>query len=174
MARPRAPERTHVTQEIAENMIVSVHYTLKSPDGEVIDSSSGSAPLSYLHGAGNIVPGLEAELSGHKVGDKVTAVVAPADGYGERSGPEPQPVPRDRFPADAELHPGMQIMAQGPNGEQFPLWVVGVDDGNITIDHNHPLAGVTLHFDVEVTEIKEASKEELEHGHPHGPGGHHH
>jgi FKBP-type peptidyl-prolyl cis-trans isomerase SlyD len=163
-----------VTQQIADGMVVSMHYTLTNPDGQVIDSSSDGDPLTYLHGAGNIVPGLEAKLAGAGVGDKVNAVVAPADGYGERSGPEPQPVPRDRFPEDADLKPGMQIVAQGPSGEQFALWVVGLKDNDVLLDHNHPLAGVTLHFDVEVTEIRAATDEEKAHGHPHGPGGHDH
>lgn len=140
----------------------------------MLDSSAGGEPLSYLHGAGNIVPGLERELTGHEVGDRFAAVVAPEEGYGTRSGPEPQQVSRTRFPRDMELRAGMQFYAEGPDQRPFPLWVVDVTDEHVTVDHNHPLAGMTLHFEVEVTEIREASPEELAHRHPHGPGGAHH
>ena len=159
---------------IAGGMVVSFHYTLTNDDGDVLDSSQGSEPLMYLHGAGNIVPGLERALLGRTVGDRFKSVIAPEDGYGERQGPGPQAVPRSRFPKDAELEEGMQIFAQGPNGDAFPLWVVDVSDKEVMVDHNHPLAGVTLHFDVEVTDIRSATADEMSHGHPHGPDGHHH
>ncbi len=154
-------------------MVVSFQYTLTSGDGEVLDASGDESPFSYLHGAGNIVPGLERELTGRAAGDRLQVVVSPEDGYGERSGPGPQAVPLERFPEGVELHPGMQIMAQGPGGRAFPLWVVDVADSEVTVDHNHPLAGVTLHFDVTVAGIRQATEDELEHGHPHGPDGHH-
>jgi FKBP-type peptidyl-prolyl cis-trans isomerase SlyD len=159
---------------VADGMVVSVHYTLKTEEGEVIDSSDGDEPLMYLHGAGNIVPGLEKQLAGHVVGDRVKAVVEPEDGYGEHTGDEPQMVPRESFPEDADLYEGMEVMAQGPEGEMFPMWIVGLTDDHVLVDENHPLAGVTLHFDVEVTEIRAATQEELAHGHPHGPGAHAH
>ena len=162
-----------VSTAITDGLVVSIHYSLKDDEGDLIDSSEGE-PLSYLHGAGNIVPGLERQLTGKAVGDKVHAVVAPEDGYGERTGPEPQAVPRDQFPAGADIEEGMQIMARGPNGKSFPLWVVAVNKDSVTLDHNHPLAGVTLHFDVEVTEIRDATAQERQHGHPHGPHGHDH
>lgn len=144
-----------------------MHYTLTTPEGQVIDSSAGGTPLTYLHGANNIVPGLEGKLTGHVVGDRIQAIVPPSEGYGERTGPGPQAVPRDRFPAGEELHAGMQILAQGPDGQPFPLWIAKVEQDNVYVDHNHPLAGVTLHFDVEVTGIRAATAEELAHGHPH-------
>jgi FKBP-type peptidyl-prolyl cis-trans isomerase SlyD len=159
---------------IGDGMVVSMHYTLRDDDGEVLDTSRDGEPFAYLHGAGNIVPGLERELAGKGIGDVVEAVVPPEDGYGERSGPEPQPVPRDRFPADADLEEGVQVYARGPAGEAFALWVAGVDGDQILLDHNHPLAGVTLHFAVEITAIREATSEEIEHQHPHGPEGHAH
>jgi FKBP-type peptidyl-prolyl cis-trans isomerase SlyD len=155
-------------------MVVAIHYVLKDDDGDVLDSSEEGEPLSYLQGAGNIVPGLERELAGKNVGDKVSAVVEPEDGYGERTGPDPQPIPRDQFPDDADLSEGMQFFAQGPNGEQLALWVVDLDDKTVVVDHNHPLAGMTLHFDVEVVSTRPATAEELEHQHPHDPDGHHH
>lgn len=162
------------SQAVADGAVVSIHYTLKNPEGDVIDSSEGGDPLMYLHGAENIVPGLERGLAGRNVGDNVAVEVLPIDGYGERLGPGPQRVPRDAFPPDAEPEEGMQVFAQGPNDETIPLWVVGVDDEAVTVDVDHPLAGVTLHFQVEITSVRAATAEELEHGHPHGPGGHHH
>lgn len=159
---------------IADGSVVTIHYTLKNADGDVLDSSVGGEPMDYLHGAENIVPGLERELAGHSIGDRVEAVVTPAEGYGERSGPEPQPVPRSSFPDDADLQEGMQVFARGPDEQTFALWVVGLDEDSVVLDHNHPLAGVTLHFDVEVTGIRAATEEEVAHGHPHGPNGHHH
>ena len=159
---------------VADNTVVSFHYTLKNAEGELLDSSDGNEPMAYLHGASNIVPGLERELTGKAVGDELSVVVAPTDGYGVRQGPEPQKVPLTAFPDDADLFPGMQLLASGPNDEVFPLWVVSVGDDHAVLDHNHPLADVTLHFDVKITEIRAASDEEIEHGHPHGPGGHHH
>lgn len=159
---------------VADNTVVSIHYTLKDSDGEVLDSSAGEKPLTYLHGASNIVPGLERELVGKAVGDKLDVVVQPADAYGVRQGPEPQKVPLSSFPEGAQLAEGMQIVAKGPNEEMFPLWVVGVGDDHVLLDHNHPLSDMTLHFQVEITEIRSATEEEIAHGHPHGPGGHHH
>jgi FKBP-type peptidyl-prolyl cis-trans isomerase SlyD len=160
-------------EAIADGHVVTMHYTLRDPDGEIIDSSQGSDPLAYLHGANNIVPGLEKELTGKKVGDKVQAVVAPADGYGEPSGNE-EKVPRSAFEDGSGLEAGMQVFAQTPDGKTFALWVVGVDDESVTVSADHPLAGVTLHFDIEITEVRAASDEEKAHGHPHGPGGHDH
>jgi len=163
------------TSSVANNLVVSIHYTLKNADGETLDSSRGGEAMEYLHGASNIVPGLESGLAGKSVGDKVAVVVEPTDGYGVRQGPEPQKVPLTSFPdGGKQLQEGMQIVAQGPDDSMFPLWVVGVGDDHAVLDHNHPLADVTLHFDVEVTAIRAASEEEIEHGHPHGPGGHHH
>jgi FKBP-type peptidyl-prolyl cis-trans isomerase SlyD len=162
------------TTVVADKTVVAFHYTLKNSDGETLDSSAGNEPLAYLHGARNIVPGLEKELTGSSVGDKLDVVVKPEDGYGVRQGPEPQKVPLSAIPNASELKQGMQIVAQGPNGEMFPLWVVEMSEEHATLDHNHPLADVTLHFQVEIASIRPATSEELEHGHPHGPGGHHH
>jgi len=158
----------------ADDKVVSIHYTLKDDDGDVIDSSSGGEPLDYLHGHGGIVPGLEAAIAGKKVGDKFQVVVPPAEGYGEPSGAPPRPVPRDAFPDEVEPEVGMQFFAQGPDGEPTPVWCVEVDDDVIMIDFDHPLAGQNLHFDVEVVGIRDATSEEIDHGHPHGPDGHHH
>lgn len=159
---------------VANNTVVSFHYTLTDDDGTTIDSSQGRGPLPYLHGGGNIVPGLERQMLGKKVGDKFKALVPPAEGYGVKEGPGPQAVPRNQFPDEMELHQGMPFMAQDDTGQPFTVWVVDLDDSVVFVDTNHPLADVTLHFDVEIVEIRNATAEEVQHGHPHGPGGHHH
>ncbi|MBJ95926.1 MAG: peptidylprolyl isomerase [Rickettsiales bacterium] len=147
------------------------HYLLKNSEGEVLDSSDGADPLVYLHGAGNIVPGLEEELLGKTVGDKMSVIVPPEKAYGVRGGPGPQPVERSAFPADVELSAGMQFFAEAPDGSPLALWIVELSDDKVMVDANHPLAGVTLHFDVEITGLRDATDEEREHGHPHGPDG---
>ena len=164
---------TDATQ-ITDGLVVQFHYTLTDPDGNVIDSSDGSEPLSYLHGADNIVDGLESQLAGKVVGDTFEAVVPAAEGYGEKEGPGPQPIPRSNFPEDVDLMPGMHFIASDESGQEMMLWVMKVEDDQVFVDVNHPLAGVELHFAVEVVSIRDATKEEVEHGHPHGPGGHAH
>jgi FKBP-type peptidyl-prolyl cis-trans isomerase SlyD len=152
--------------------VVTIRYRLTGQDGKVLDES-GAEGMEYLHGESNIVPGLEKQLEGRAVGDKLEAVVSPAEGYGERIG-GPQKVPRTSFPDDVEIEVGMEFVAQGPGGDPMPLWVVGVTEDSVEIDANHPLAGMTLNFDVEVLAIRAATKDEIAHGHPHGPEGHHH
>ncbi len=154
---------------ITAKKVVSIQYTLKNEAGEVLDSSSGGDPLAYLHGAGNIVPGLEKALDGKAVGDKVDAVVPPAEGYGERQGPGPQPVPKSAF-GGADVQPGMGVMAEDEQGRTIPLWVVKVEGEHVFVDGNHPLAGETLHFAVEVVEVRDATAQELDHGHVHAHG----
>ncbi|MCE2945032.1 MAG: peptidylprolyl isomerase [Lysobacteraceae bacterium] len=159
--------------QIAERTVASFHYTLTSPDGQVIDSSRGRDPLPYLHGVGHIVPGLEKAMVGRVAGDTFQIVVPASEGYGEHNPEMMQAVPRAAFPAGIDIEPGMQFEAQGPMG---PITVVvkAVDAEAVTIDANHPLAGMPLHFDIEVVEVREASVEEVLHGHVHGPGGHPH
>ena len=159
--------------QIADKTIVSIHYTLTNADGETLDSSVGQDPLVYLHGSNNIIAGLEAALLGKSAGDSLQVSVEPGDGYGELRDELVQEVDRSAFQGVDEIDVGMQFMAQTPWGEQ-PVTVVKVEGDNITLDGNHPLAGQVLNFDVEVVEIREASAEELDHGHVHGPGGHHH
>ena len=158
----------------AAGKVVQVHYALKSDDGEQIESSFGGEPLTYLHGAENIIPGLETAISGHVAGDRVATTVAPADGYGERNRPGPEAVPRAAFPAELDIQPGMRFVTDAPDGTPIPVWVADVEDETVHIDFNHPLAGETLNFDVEVVSVRDATEEELQHGHPHGPEGHHH
>ncbi len=159
--------------QVADNKVVLIHYTLTNADGEVLDSSAGGEPLAYLHGKGNIVPGLENALTGKQVGDKQQVEVSPEEGYGLPNEELIQEVERNLFDGIDNIEVGMQFMAQTPWGEQ-PVVVTAVSDETVTVDGNHPLAGEVLNFDVEVAEVRDASEEELEHGHAHGAGGHHH
>lgn len=159
---------------IKKDAVVALEYTLKNDAGDVIDSSSDSGePLHYLHGHGNIVPGLERALSGKAVGDAVAVVVSPEDGYGEHDPAGVLTVTRTQLPEDLEPEVGMMLAMQSPDGRTLPLTVTAVTDDGVTLDANHPLAGQTLHFDVTVRMVRDATAEELEHGHVHGPGGAH-
>lgn len=159
--------------QISSNKVVSIHYTLKNDAGEILDTSAGRAPLAYLHGAGNIVPGLERALEGKTNGDMLNVRVAPEEGYGPRHDALVQDVPREAFQGVGDIQPGMQFHAQGPSGPMV-VTVVETNDNSVKVDGNHPLAGETLHFDVEVTDVRDATEEEQEHGHVHGAHGHHH
>ena len=159
--------------QIGERTVATFHYTLTDAAGKVIDSSDGRAPLSYLHGAGNIVPGLEKEMSGKKQGDTFNVVVAPEEGYGMPNPMMIQVVPREAFQGVDTLEVGMEFQAQTPQGP-MSVAIAKIDGDEVTVDGNHPLAGQTLHFAIEVTDVRDASLEELTHGHVHGPGGHHH
>jgi FKBP-type peptidyl-prolyl cis-trans isomerase SlyD len=160
---------------VTENKVVLMHYTLKDNSGEVLDSSEGKEPLAFIQGVGNIIIGLEEQLEGKAVGDKVSATVAPEKGYGIRNEENVHVVPLSGFQADGEekLAEGMQVRVETNEGVSIAD-VVKIDGDDVTLDLNHPLADETLHFDVEVVDIREATKDELEHGHAHGPGGHHH
>lgn len=159
--------------EIADQRVVVMHYTLTNSQGEVLDSSQGNEPLTYLHGAGNIIPGLEKALVGKQAGDKLTVQVQPAEGYGERRAELVQQVPKRAFQGVNDIKPGMSFQAQGQHGP-MRVMVTHVVGDMVTVDGNHPLAGEVLNFDVEVAEVRAATAEEMQHGHVHGPGGHHH
>ena len=159
--------------QIAQDSVVSMHYTLTSDAGEVIDSSSGGDALVYLQGHGNLIPGLERELEGKQAGDKLKVRIAPADGYGELDESLVQEVPRAAFGGVAEIQVGMQFQAQSNHGPHS-VTITKVEGDAITVDGNHPLAGQHLKFEVEIIDVRAASAEELSHGHVHGPGGHHH
>ncbi len=159
--------------QIAKDKVVYIDYTLTNNAGEVLDSSQGAEPLAYLHGANNIIPGLEKELEGRKSGDALNVSIEPADGYGEFNPELTQVVPSSMFEGVEKIEVGMQFQAETPDGVQV-IRIAEVEGDNITIDGNHPLAGQQLNFDVKVTEVRDASAEELEHGHVHGAGGHHH
>ena len=166
-------DRKGRTMQIADKTVVAIDYVLKNDEGEIIDSSEGKQPLSYLHGAGGIIPGLERELTGKQVGDELQVAVSPADGYGVRNDSLKQEVPREQFQGIDDLSVGMQFQADSSAGPVV-VTVVEISDSTITVDGNHPLAGVNLNFSVTVRDIREATEEELQHGHAHGPGGHSH
>jgi FKBP-type peptidyl-prolyl cis-trans isomerase SlyD len=170
---PAAGGPEDLLMHIEARRVVTLNYTLTDNDGNVIDQSKDGS-FAYLHGANNIIPGLENALSGKKPGDALDVAVPPQDAYGERDESKKQDVPREMFPAGAEIEPGMQFQAQGPNGEMLVVTVDKIAGENVTVDGNHPLAGVPLNFAVEVVEVREASEEELSHGHVHGPEGHQH
>jgi FKBP-type peptidyl-prolyl cis-trans isomerase SlyD len=157
---------------IKKDSVVVFNYVLKDDGGAVIDESSPGEPLAYLHGHGNIVPGLERELEGRSSGDKLTVRIAPADGYGERSRDLVQKVPRRSLKGIAKISAGMRLHAQTASGPRA-VTVTAVTGDMVTLDGNHPLAGQNLNFDIEITEVRDATEEELAHGHVHGPGGHH-
>jgi FKBP-type peptidyl-prolyl cis-trans isomerase SlyD len=156
--------------QIAEGMIASFHYTLTNDAGEVIDSSAGRGPLTYLQGAGNIVPGLEDEMLGRRAGEAFDVVVAPKAGYGETNPMLVQVVPKSALQGVETLEIGMEFQAHSPQGP-MSVAITRIDGDEVTVDGNHPLAGQTLHFAIEITEVRPASSEERAHGHGHGEGG---
>jgi len=160
--------------KIADESVVSFHYTLKNDGGKVLDSSDGQEPLVYLHGSGGIVPGLEEALNGRGKGDKFNVSLPPEKGYGVRDERLVQKIPQDQFPnGGSDVKPGMQFQVNSPGGPMV-LTVTAVTNGEVTVDANPELAGQTLHFDIEVTDVRKATADEMSHGHAHGPGGHHH
>jgi len=155
--------------QITKNKVAGIHYTLRDNDGNVIDTSDGREPLYYLHGAGNLIIGMEEGLEGKQVGDKFELKISPDKGYGEKDPSMTQKVPRTAF-GDQEVKTGMRFTTD--RGGVVTVTDVALD--GVTVDANHPLAGVELNFAVEVMEVRNASAEEIQHGHVHGPGGHHH
>lgn len=159
--------------KIDKHSVVSMHYTLKNQEGMVLDSSEGREPLVYLHGVGALIPGLENELNGKTSGEKLQAVIAPENAYGEIRKDLLHVVPKSGFQGDEELMEGMQVQLDTDQGPAIAV-VAKINGEEVTLDLNHPLAGMTLYFDVEVVDVREASKDEIDHGHVHGHGGHHH
>lgn len=159
--------------KVADNMVVTIEYELKV-DGEVVDSSKDEGPLEYLQGHQNIIPGLEKELLGLKVGDSKSVTVQPADGYGEYEEDSVMNVPREEFPEDIPLEIGTELQVRDMEGEVAYAQIVEVGGDTITLDMNHPLAGEALHFEVKVVGVRAASEEEISHGHAHHAGGHGH
>ena len=160
--------------QIAENTVVSIHYKLKNKQGETLDSSDGGEPLAYLHGAGNIIPGLENELSGKQVGDKLEVEINPDLAYGERQPELIQNVPIKHFKDIDSLEVGMRLRAESDTGEHI-VTITEITENEVAVDANHPLAGETLFFSVTVVEVREATQDELEHRHVHhGECGHSH
>ena len=157
---------------ITTNKIASLAYTLKNDNGEVLDTADENNPFLYMHGTGGIIKGLESALNEKTVNDSFSLIVAPEDGYGERDDKLTESVPRDMFEGipDEEMVAGAQFHAQTGEGTQV-ITIAGIDGDTVKIDANHPLAGETLHFDVAVLDIRDATEEEIAHGHPHAPGG---
>lgn len=158
---------------ISKGKVVNIHYALNDAAGEVLESSEGQAPLEYLHGHGNIIAGLEKALDGKAAGDKLKAVIPPEDGYGIRDETLVKELPLSSFQSQDEVAVGAQFQAETSQGPQLAT-VTKMDDKNVTVDLNHPLADQTLSFDIDVVDVREATEEELSHGHAHGPEGHDH
>jgi FKBP-type peptidyl-prolyl cis-trans isomerase SlyD len=161
-------------QKISNKKVVDLVFTLKSAEGEILDQADSNDPFTYLHGADQVVPGLEAGLEGLKVGDKKAVTVSAAEGYGEVDPSLKIAVSRSQFPKGIEIEVGVQFETETPQGEALVFTVNAIEGDKVFVDGNHPLAGQSLYFDVEVLGIREATLDELEHGHAHGPDGHHH
>ena len=166
-------KKGEIKVQISDSKVVLIHYTLTSDKGETLDSSDGNPPLAYIQGKWNIIPGLENALVGKVVGDKLNVTIPPQEAYGEHNDDLIQTMSRTSFQGIEDIQPGMQLQMESSEGPQM-ITVSKVEGDEITVDGNHPLAGEELTFDVEVGEIREATGEELEHGHVHSPGEHHH
>ncbi|WP_077340209.1 FKBP-type peptidyl-prolyl cis-trans isomerase [Pseudocolwellia agarivorans] len=156
--------------KITANKVAVIHYAVSNGEDTLIDSSYDHEPLSIIHGTGYLIPGLENALEGHEVGDKFEVTVSPEEGYGERFDDYVQTVPKEMFAEIDDLEVGAQLRATTDDGEQTVI-VVDMTDDTITVDGNHPLAGIELKFEVEVLEVRDATEDELTHGHVHGEGG---
>jgi len=159
---------------IENNKVASIDYTLTNDAGETLDTSVGKEPMNYIQGHQNIIPGLEKALEGKSVGEKLTVTVPPEEAYGTSSPASIQTVSKEVFQGVDNIDVGMQFQAQGEGGQPIIVTVTKVEEDQVTIDGNHPLADQTLIFDVEIKEVRDATEEELEHGHVHGIGGHQH
>ena len=159
--------------QISKDKVVSIDYTLTDSKGEVLDSSSKGHPLQYIQGQGHLIPGLEKVLEGKKTGDSLKAQIPASEGYGARDESLMQTLSKESFGEIPDLKVGMELEAESDEGVRV-ITVVGIEGDEVIVDGNHPLAGMDLHFDVTVVGVREATKDELGHGHVHGPGGHHH
>jgi FKBP-type peptidyl-prolyl cis-trans isomerase SlyD len=159
---------------IKTGKVVNLAYSLTNSKGEVLDNADSKNPLTYLHGSNQLIPGLESALNGMQKGDKKQVTIQPADAYGEVNPELKLEVKRSQFPKDVEIKAGMEFETQTPDGHSMVFQIDSVDGDTVVIDANHPLAGETLHFDVEVLEVRDATEEEKSHGHAHGLGGHSH
>ena len=159
---------------IEKNKVVTINYILKDEEGKVIDSTENNPPFSYLSGSNQILPKLEEKIEGMIIGSSKNVVLEPKDAYGEYQEDAVQKVSRNEFPKDADLQKGMSFLANTPDGKQMPFYIQEVSGNDITIDFNHPLAGKKLEFDVKLMDIRDATQEEITHGHAHAGDGHHH
>ncbi|MAE75491.1 MAG: peptidylprolyl isomerase [Planctomycetes bacterium] len=152
---------------VAIDTVVDIHYSLKLDDGKLVESSAGGEPLTYLHGHGALVPGLEEQTTGKTVGDRFSVSVPAEEGYGMPDAEAIQQVPRTAFPDDVELEVGLAMQASTEDGDSMLLRVVELGDENVTVDFNHPLAGETLHFEIEILAVRVATQEEIKNCHAH-------
>ena len=159
--------------KVEKNKVVSIHYTLKSDKGDLLDTSDGKSPLPYIHGTGQLIPGLEKKLEGQETGAELNVVIPPEEAYGEYNEEQVFVVGKEGFQGEEELTVGLQVQLDTGDGQAIGV-VTKIEDENVTLDLNHPLAGATLHFDVKIEGVREATQEELDHGHSHGEGGHQH
>jgi FKBP-type peptidyl-prolyl cis-trans isomerase SlyD len=159
--------------KITRDKVVSLHYTLRNDGGDTIDSSAGREPLAYIQGSGSILPGLESALEGREAGEKLAVRIVAKDAYGERNAALVQNVPRKSLATIGKIKVGTQFHARVTGGARV-MTITAVAQDEVTIDGNHPLAGQDLNFDVEVVDVRDATVEELAHGHVHDAGGHHH
>ncbi|MBZ0117936.1 MAG: peptidylprolyl isomerase [Sandaracinaceae bacterium] len=157
-------------ETVQGDRVVLLSFTLTDDEGTLLDRTTTEDPLVYLHGHDNLVPGLERALEGRAPGDRIQVTVQPDDGFGPKVDETEHILPRDAFPDDVELEPGFELALE-EDGEEIPLWVVKFDDAQVVCSTNHPFAGKTLRFDVEVLRVREATQDELDHGHPHGIDG---
>jgi FKBP-type peptidyl-prolyl cis-trans isomerase SlyD len=163
------------TQVVSPGKVVGIYYTLQNVAGEVVDTNRrGGKPLVFLHGGGTILPALEAALLGKAKDDEVRVQLSAEQGYGPRKPELEKRLQRSAFPKGRELKVGMHFTADGPGGRSQPIAITGFDGEEVLVDQNHPLAGQELHFQVTIAGVRDATQEEVKHGHVHGPGGHHH
>lgn len=160
--------------QIADRCVVTFAYTLRDAAGAVLDQADAAEPFTYLHGRNSIVPGLERGLAGQAPGARCKVTVTPQDGYGMRDEKLVQVVAREQFDTETPLAVGMQFHTRDEGGAVHMVAITAITEAGVTIDANHPLAGQTLNFDVEILDVRQATAEELAHGHAHGPGAHHH
>ncbi len=153
--------------KIENDKVVSIDYTLKDDSGEVLDTSQDREPLAFIYGSGNIIPGLENALEGKEKGEELSVTVEPKDGYGEYDESLMFEVGKEQFQDPSQIQEGMQVQAQNSNGQVQIFTIKSIGDEKVQLDANHPLAGQTLHFDVAVSDVREATKEEIDHGHVH-------
>jgi FKBP-type peptidyl-prolyl cis-trans isomerase SlyD len=158
---------------VVDGLVVSLDYTLRLDDGQVLDTSAGKDPLEFLQGSGQIIPGLESALYGLAVGDEKEVEVAPAEGYGNRNPDAYETVPRDAFPADITLTEGLGLHLRDESGREVVAYIAEIRPSDVLLDLNHPLAGETLLFEVKIADLRPATSEELTHGHAHGAGHEH-
>ena len=160
--------------QIATDAVVVIQFVLSNDEGEVLDRSEAGEPLAYLHGHGQMIPGLETALEGKAAGESLNVTLPPEEAYGTFDESLVDTLPRSAFQGVDKLEVGMQFEAQDPEGADQVVTIAHIEGEEVTVDGNHPLAGETLTFAIEISEVRAATAEELEHGHVHGPGGHHH